>query len=101
MNDVNRDAAGIESRVVGLCRAARTAAPILAGASTAAKNAALRGGAAALRANQARLLAANAEDVAQAHAEGAASAFVDRLTLTPARIEQLRAQLAPGAEHLA
>jgi len=97
MNDVNRDATGIESRVVALCRAARTAAPILAGASTAAKNAALRAGAAALRANQARLLAANAEDVAQARAEGAASAFVDRLTLTPARIEAM----AAGVEQVA
>jgi glutamate-5-semialdehyde dehydrogenase len=97
MNDVNRDAASIESRVVALCRAARAAAPILAGTSTAAKNAALRSGAAALRAREAQLLAANAEDVAAARADGAAAAFVDRLTLTPARIEAM----AAGVEQVA
>ena len=97
MNDVHRDAASLEDRVVALCRAARAAAPALAGAATASKNAALRAGAAALRRHQAQLLAANAEDVAQARADGAAPAFVDRLTLTPARIEGM----AAGVEQVA
>ncbi|HEY2385910.1 MAG TPA: glutamate-5-semialdehyde dehydrogenase, partial [Candidatus Binatia bacterium] len=59
---------------------------------------ALRAGAAALRAHEAQLLAANAEDVAQARAEGAAAAFVDRLTLTPARIEAMAAGVAQVAD---
>jgi glutamate-5-semialdehyde dehydrogenase len=97
MNDMHRDAVSLEERVIALCRAARAAAPALAGASTGAKNAALRAGAAALRRNESQLLAANAEDVAQARAEGVAPAFVDRLTLTPARL----AAMAAGVEQVA
>jgi glutamate-5-semialdehyde dehydrogenase len=40
----------------------------------------------AIRANAAAILKANAEDVAEARASGATSAFVDRLTLTEARV---------------
>ena len=54
----------LEQDVINLCRAARAAAPALAGASTDDKNAALRAGAAALRTRQGELLSANAADVA-------------------------------------
>ncbi len=40
----------------------------------------------AIRTESAAILAANAEDVAEARAGGATSAFLDRLTLTQARI---------------
>ena len=43
--------------------------------------------AAALRAEQTDVLAANAQDVEQARAAGRGEAFIDRLTLTPARID--------------
>src|SRR6266403_2084059 len=43
----------------------------------------------AIRANAPPILAANAEDVAEVRAGGATSAFIDRLTLTPARIEAM------------
>jgi glutamate-5-semialdehyde dehydrogenase len=85
----------LEQDVVTLCRAARAAAPALAATATAVKNQALRAGGAALRARQGELLAANAADVAAA--EGAAPAFVDRLTLTPARIDAM----AVGLEQIA
>ncbi len=93
MNDVHRQTASLEERVVALCRAARDAAPALAAASTETKNAALRAGAAALRRRAADLLAANAGDVAKAKTAGESPAFVDRLTLTPARIEAMAAGL--------
>jgi glutamate-5-semialdehyde dehydrogenase len=72
--------------MAALGRDARAAARELALASTAQKDAALDAMARALRDHQSAILAANAEDVAEARASGATDAFVDRLTLTPARI---------------
>lgn len=86
----------LEQDVITLCRATRAAAPALAGASTDDKNTALRAGAAALRARQGELLSANAADVAAS--EGESKAFVDRLTLTPERIEAMAAGLEQIAE---
>ncbi len=85
----------LEDTIVTLCRQARAAAPALAVASTATKNDALRAGAAALRASADDLLRENARDVAAA--TDATPAFVDRLTLTPARIEAM----AAGVEQVA
>jgi glutamate-5-semialdehyde dehydrogenase len=72
-----------------LATQARAAARTLALASPAQKNQALDAMAQAIRANAAAILKANAEDVAEARAGGASSAFVDRLTLTQARIEAM------------
>ncbi len=87
----------LEQDVVALCRAARAAAPALARASTAEKNAALLAGAQALRARTDDLIAANAHDVAAAREAGGAAAFIDRLTLTPARVDAM----AVGLEQIA
>ncbi len=65
---------------------ARRAARLLALAPSAQKDAALAAMAAAIRANAPAILAANAEDVAEARANGSSSAFVDRLALNDARI---------------
>ena len=65
---------------------ARAAARLLALASPDRKNHALQAMERAIRANAGPILAANAEDVAEARDGGATSAFIDRLTLTPARI---------------
>src|SRR3989454_68673 len=65
---------------------ARAAARVLARASTHAKDSALDAIAAAIRRDEAKLLAANAQDVAGARATGNAAAFVDRLTLKPATV---------------
>jgi glutamate-5-semialdehyde dehydrogenase len=70
-------------------RRARAAARALALADPAAKTAALRAAAAAIRAGAADILAANAQDVAQAQAAGMTGSFLDRLTLTPARVEAM------------
>jgi glutamate-5-semialdehyde dehydrogenase len=76
----------IAAYIDGVGNAARNAARVLARADTASKNAALAATAAAIRRNEARLLAANAEDVDAARAAGNDAAFVDRLTLTPTAI---------------
>jgi glutamate-5-semialdehyde dehydrogenase len=69
--------------------AARAAARELARADTRAKDNALRAMAAAIRRDEARLLAANAQDVAAAKAGGKDAAFVDRLTLTTKSIQAM------------
>ena len=69
-----------------LARAARAAARMLSLAPPEQKDRALAAMERAIRANAATILAANAEDVAEARASGATGAFLDRLTLTPARV---------------
>ncbi len=77
---------------------ARAAADVLAQASTKAKNTVLLAAAAALRADKAAILDANAKDVAETKNRGNATpAFLDRLTLDEARIEAM----ADGLETVA
>jgi glutamate-5-semialdehyde dehydrogenase len=83
----------IAEQVIGLCRAARQAARRLATADAAAKNAALRAAAARLRERADQLVAANAEDVAGGRRDGLSAALIDRLTVTPARVEAMAAGL--------
>ncbi len=83
----------VKAYVRGLGQAARAAARVLARADTDAKNRALAAMAAGIRAAAPQLLAANRDDVAQAQKDGRDAAFVDRLTLTPALIEQMAAGL--------
>ena len=85
------------AEMLAIGRAARTAARGLANAPTAAKDAALRGMAHSLRANAGALLAENALDLADTRREGANAAFLDRLTLTARRVEQM----AAGIEEIA
>lgn len=80
-----------------LGRAARQAARAVALASAEVKNRALRAAAAAIRERCAVILAANRQDVADAQARGTAAAFLDRLTLDPARVEAM----ARGVEEIA
>jgi glutamate-5-semialdehyde dehydrogenase len=80
-----------------LGRAAREAARTLARADTATKNRALAAIAAEIRARAAELLEANRADVAQARKDGLGDAFIDRLTLSAATVEQM----AQGLEQVA
>src|SRR3984885_8605747 len=68
---------------------ARAAARALALASPDQKNRALDAIERSIRAHAAEILAANAEDVAEVRVGGASSAFIDRLTLTQARIDAM------------
>src|ERR1700754_4084248 len=72
-----------------LAKGARAAARVLALAPTEQKNRALEAIERAIRANAAKILAANAEDVAEVKTGGATSAFLDRLTLTQARVDAM------------
>jgi len=70
---------------------ARAAARLLARAGAAQKNRALAAMAKSIRASRKAILAANAEDVAEAKASGATPAFLDRLTLSPGSVEAMAA----------
>ena len=72
-------------------RRARAAARALALAPVDQKNRALGAMAAAVRGQASLILAANAEDVAEARAAGVTGAFLDRLALDPARIDAIAA----------
>jgi glutamate-5-semialdehyde dehydrogenase len=70
-----------------LGRRARAAARQVALASAEDKNAALHAMAACIRTRADAILAANAEDLADATAKGQSGAFIDRLILNPERLE--------------
>jgi glutamate-5-semialdehyde dehydrogenase len=76
-----------------VARRAKAASRALAQASGAQKNAWLRAGAARLRASGAKLQAANERDLAAAPGYGLTEAQIDRLRLTPTRIEAIAAAL--------
>ena len=70
-------------------KAARKAARRLATISADVKNAALHNVADGLKAREEEILAANEKDIANGRAHGLEEYFLDRLLLTPARIEGL------------
>lgn len=70
-----------------LGRAARQASRVIARASTAQKNRALQAAADALDAARAELTAANEQDLGNGRSNGLEAALLDRLALTPARID--------------
>jgi glutamate-5-semialdehyde dehydrogenase len=78
-------------------RRAREASAKLALASADAKTAALKAAAAAIRSRADEILAANAEDLAQAKQAGIGAALLDRLALDPKRLEAV----AKGLEDIA
>ncbi|MBR1125444.1 glutamate-5-semialdehyde dehydrogenase [Bradyrhizobium lablabi] len=84
--DVSADLPALMTELV---KGARAAARVLALAPPEQKNAALAAIERAIRANAQKILAANAEDVAEARAGGTTSAFLDRLTLTQARVDAM------------
>ncbi|HZH10657.1 MAG TPA: glutamate-5-semialdehyde dehydrogenase [Microvirga sp.] len=81
-----------------LGRRARQAARHVALASSEQKAAALRAMAAAIRARTGSILAANAEDLDEAKSRGQNSAFIDRLTLDPQRLEAIAAAVESIAD---
>src|ERR1700761_5284176 len=78
-----------------LANAARAAARVLALAPPEQKNRALAAMERAIRDNSDAILAANAEDLAEARSSGnMLSSFIDRLTLTKARVEAMAEGIA-------
>lgn len=82
-----------ELAVPALARAARDARRALALSSGATRDAFLHRLAAELDTRRDAILAANAEDVARARAGGMGEALLDRLTLTPARLAGIAADV--------
>jgi glutamate-5-semialdehyde dehydrogenase len=94
MNDPrNTPSSELAAHMEALGGAARRAARDIARAPTAAKNAALEAAADALERDQDALLAANAADLDEAQAQGADSAFIDRLTLGVKGVRSMAAGL--------
>ena len=91
--DTVNEGADIHAVMRELGAAAHDAARVLGRASTEAKNTALKAAAAAIRAEAATLLDANARDLAAADAKGITSALRDRLVLDDARIEAMAQSL--------
>jgi glutamate-5-semialdehyde dehydrogenase len=87
-NDLNVSA-DLHAMMLAMGEAARGASRALARAGTAAKNRALEAAAGALLQRERTILAANAEDVKAARAEGRDDAFIDRLKLTARAIEDM------------
>ena len=83
----------LNAEMAKIGRRAREAATELALASAETKIAALNGAAAAISANAAEILAANARDLAEADEQGVSAALRDRLALNPKRIEAIAAGL--------
>jgi len=79
-------------------RRARAASATLALAPTATKAAALVAAAKRMRAGEIAILAANREDMARGQANGLTGAMLDRLKLTPERIEAIAAGLEAVAQ---
>jgi glutamate-5-semialdehyde dehydrogenase len=83
----------VTAHVTGKARAAKEAARALALASTRAKNDALQQMARGLEEKTGLVLDANRSDLARARSAGLASAFMDRLTLSESRLEEMAAAL--------
>src|SRR6202047_320433 len=81
----------------GIGRAARSAARVLAFASTAEKNRALLAAASALRSSGSKILAANEGDIREA-GSGLSGALLDRLQLNELRLEAMARGLETIAE---
>jgi glutamate-5-semialdehyde dehydrogenase len=77
----------LRERMFELGRAARAAAAVLAQAPSEVKRQVLETAALELRSSRSAVLAANAEDVAEAKARGTSDALLDRLALDEKRIE--------------
>src|SRR5579871_3202540 len=84
----------IADAMADIGRRAKAAVRALALSPVAQRDAALTAMAQAIRASEASILAANAEDVAEARASSATAAFIDRLLLDAKRV----AMMADGLE---
>src|ERR1043166_5451793 len=88
------EGSSMDAAMADIGRRAKAAARALALSPATQRDAALSAMAKSIRASEAGILAANAEDVAEAKASGANAAFLDRLTLTAKGV----AAMADGIE---
>lgn len=83
----------LRGQVHDAATASRAASRILAALSTETKNRALHAAADAVLAHVHEILAANAEDIESARTAGTAEAMIDRLALSPQRVDGIAAGL--------
>ncbi|HEX8168268.1 MAG TPA: glutamate-5-semialdehyde dehydrogenase [Beijerinckiaceae bacterium] len=98
LNAPEPDSVDVAALMAGMGQKARRAARRLALATTQEKDAALVAMAAAIRAAAPAILAANAEDLAEAKGAGQNAAFLDRLALDERRVEAIAAAVESIAE---
>ncbi len=79
----------VKEQMQQLGQRARAASRLMAAAETRAKNAALHATAAAIDAARAALAVANARDLEAGRAKGLSGAMLDRLELTPKRVDDM------------
>lgn len=87
-NDADLDQ-GIQDQVAKICRDSRSAARVLATATRATKDAALRAMADELEKSAAEIVTANAEDLKRGEENGLTTGLLDRLRLDEARISAI------------
>jgi glutamate-5-semialdehyde dehydrogenase len=92
------EAEGVDALMREIGFKAKEAARRIGLAPADTKSAALRAAAAEIRARAETILAANAEDVADAKRTGMAASFIDRLVLNPARLEAVAAAVEEIAD---
>lgn len=97
MDAVAEKSGDIAAQMAELGTRAKAASAKLANAPSQAKTKALEAMAASIREHEAEILAANEKDMAQARESDRPAAFLDRLELTPERIEAM----AAGVEQIA
>ncbi|MBU4310812.1 glutamate-5-semialdehyde dehydrogenase [bacterium] len=83
----------IKNEMISMAKRAKRASKELAGLSTSAKNSILRNMARGLSKGKKGILKANERDVELAKKKGLSRALIDRLTLTPSRIENMTKSL--------
>lgn len=88
----------LAAQLLELGRRARTAARALAQAGSEQKNAMLRAMADEIEAGQSTILAANEQDLAAATGAGLSGAMIDRLSLTPERLDAVAASIRDVAK---
>ena len=90
MNIANRELEpGLHEQMMGLGRAARDAAGVLARAPGETRKAVLRSAGSEIRESAAAILEANERDCAEGHRLGLSAAMIDRLALDDSRIEAM------------
>lgn len=90
--------AALAGTMLAMGDAARAASAAIAKAGPEARTAALKAMAAKIRATAPQILAANAQDMDAARVKGISGAMLDRLELTPSRIEAMAQGVADVAE---
>ena len=88
----------IEEAVLSIAQRAHQIAPVLAVASTEAKNQALLRSAEAIKEHGEQILEANQKDLAQGHQKGLSAPMLDRLKLTKQTITQMAEGILQVAE---